>query len=343
MRSMVKWFKQRKARGLSATQICQEIIKAALRKSISYILGKLAQGDQNRLVISASATGYRQLIGTASMTLPSWEWLSLPRDIDYVFLLYKHHLGKVSEKYNFQVADKVVVEIGPGSNLGLALCLIANGASKVYCVDKYHSLSPNLGSFYQDLVEKIVKLMSGVMVDSETMRGHLDEAVSFQANQAIFNPEKLAYICPCDAAGLPLDDATIDLLLSHAVLEHVSNLRGVISENARVLKPGGYVSHQVDFRDHRNFDTPFDFLRYSSTLWKLVNIGGGHLNRVRPFEYLCRFSEAGFELLDCQAQVVEHIPQGAKEKFNKEFRKLTDDEISVLRFHLIARPKNQFR
>jgi SAM-dependent methyltransferase len=44
-----------------------------------------------------------------------------------------------------------------------------------------------------------------------------------------------------NAAGenIPLPSSTVDLILSHEVIEHVQNDRSAISEMVRVLKPGG--------------------------------------------------------------------------------------------------------
>src|SRR3954469_15313169 len=45
----------------------------------------------------------------------------------------------------------------------------------------------------------------------------------------------------CDAAELPFDDETFDLVLGHAVLHHLPDLDACFAEFHRVLKPGGTV------------------------------------------------------------------------------------------------------
>jgi SAM-dependent methyltransferase len=44
-----------------------------------------------------------------------------------------------------------------------------------------------------------------------------------------------------DGQSLPFPDGTFDLLLSHAVIEHVADARKYLSECARVLRPGGWM------------------------------------------------------------------------------------------------------
>jgi 2-polyprenyl-6-hydroxyphenyl methylase/3-demethylubiquinone-9 3-methyltransferase len=42
-----------------------------------------------------------------------------------------------------------------------------------------------------------------------------------------------------DAAALPFDDASFDVVVAGEVLEHVTDLEGTVAEATRVLKPGG--------------------------------------------------------------------------------------------------------
>lgn len=53
-----------------------------------------------------------------------------------------------------------------------------------------------------------------------------------------------------NAQRLPFDDATIDVVISNAVLEHVQNLEATVAEIKRVLKPGGFVYVEIPFMQH---------------------------------------------------------------------------------------------
>jgi SAM-dependent methyltransferase len=46
----------------------------------------------------------------------------------------------------------------------------------------------------------------------------------------------------CDAASLPFDDESFDLVFGHAVLHHLPDLDGAFREFRRVLRPGGVVA-----------------------------------------------------------------------------------------------------
>jgi hypothetical protein len=49
---------------------------------------------------------------------------------------------------------------------------------------------------------------------------------------------------PCDPAG------DVYLILSHSMLEYVVNLEDTYLAWALWLKPGGWISHQIDFTSH---------------------------------------------------------------------------------------------
>jgi SAM-dependent methyltransferase len=46
----------------------------------------------------------------------------------------------------------------------------------------------------------------------------------------------------CEAAALPFDDGSFDLVFGHAVLHHLPDLAGAFQEFRRVLRPGGVVA-----------------------------------------------------------------------------------------------------
>lgn len=59
----------------------------------------------------------------------------------------------------------------------------------------------------------------------------------------------LGYRVPWTA--LPyIDEASLDLIFSQAVLEHVDNLDETYQAMFAWLKPGGYASHVIDFNAH---------------------------------------------------------------------------------------------
>lgn len=66
-----------------------------------------------------------------------------------------------------------------------------------------------------------------------------------------------------DGVTIPLDDASIDSVLSTQTLEHVPNPEVVVSEWARVLRPGGHLLVSVPFMWPEH-EMPYDFQRYTT-------------------------------------------------------------------------------
>ena len=74
---------------------------------------------------------------------------------------------------------------------------------------------------------------------------------------------------------LPVRDASIDLVISHHSLEHLAPLDETLAEMARVLKPGGRCYIAVP-NGHGLCDA----------VYRLVFLGGGHVNRFRRDEVI---------------------------------------------------------
>jgi ubiquinone/menaquinone biosynthesis C-methylase UbiE len=65
-----------------------------------------------------------------------------------------------------------------------------------------------------------------------------------------------------ELAGLA--DGSFDCVISNAVLEHVYEPVAVAASLARVTRPGGHNFHQIDFRDHKDFRHPLEFLLFGT-------------------------------------------------------------------------------
>jgi SAM-dependent methyltransferase len=91
-----------------------------------------------------------------------------------------------------------------------------------------------------------------------------------------------------------VEGASIDLVLSNSVLEHVRDLRGLLAEIGRVLRPGAAMLHLVDYRDHF-FKYPFHFLQFSAPVWERW-LDPGDLPRWRLSGQLRILAEMGYRV-----------------------------------------------
>lgn len=107
-----------------------------------------------------------------------------------------------------------------------------------------------------------------------------------------------------DGKRLPIDAASVDIVWAHYCMQHFRDPRGMLSEVARVLRPGGHLLCRVDLRDHYFMFTPgkeYDCLKYPEWLWlHLASNRSSYVNRLRISEWESIFNELGFvcELLE---------------------------------------------
>src|SRR5262249_7098561 len=101
---------------------------------------------------------------------------------------------------------------------------------------------------------------------------------------------------------IPLPDNSVDCVFSNAVVEHLYDLHASFRQLHRITRPGGFGLHQVDFRDHRNFDRPLEYLLMEEAEFQALfaRCHGECGNRYRPDEAADPIRAAGFEVLDFQ-------------------------------------------
>jgi SAM-dependent methyltransferase len=81
----------------------------------------------------------------------------------------------------------------------------------------------------------------GHMARLASFRGRVKKVIGVDPDDAVFSNPTLDEAFRMDPAGaIPLPDASVDIVFSCAVLEHVSNPEKTASEITRVLKPGGW-------------------------------------------------------------------------------------------------------
>ena len=197
-----------------------------------------------------------------------------------------------------------VLEIGPGHHLGTALVL-AGAGFRVTVADPY-PMEWDPG--YHPLVyELVLERAPRVVPDwrSDPARHVLD---------ARDHSAEIACV-PASAEALGgLEDASYDAVVSTAVLEHVRSPVDALRELARVTRPGGLGLHQVDHRDHRDFNRPLEYLCLPDERFDAVfdALFGGCGNRIRPDELAACFDQAGFEVESSEVTQRADVPYATR-------------------------------
>lgn len=235
------------------------------------------------------------------------------------------------------LAGRNVVELGPGDFPGVAVLLVAFGASKVICVDRFPLMS---------LSDFNVRALQALL-------GMLDEDTRDQAGKAFVvhgRPESgiasglIEYVVA--DGGLVGRQKWADLILSRAVLEHVNRLNDTFRDMGHTLKPGGRAVHLVDLRSHRlHRKNPLDFLTWPDRHWDLMFSFKGAPNRARVPEYREAATRAALKI-EVMEPVALYEPRELSEVrpyLPKRFASVSDEELAWQAFWMVCRAPESAR
>ena len=225
----------------------------------------------------------------------------LNASIDYsrdVFGKYLYFLA-VHDFSSF-LNGKTVCELGPGATLTVAFFFLAYGAQKVICFDRFPLFQNNRKN--RLIAERLLETLPG------EQRANLQRAISFDyRGNIIWDDSRLCYLHN-KKETIAIEKASVDLLVSNAVLEHAGNLEGLFREMSCVMKPGAVMVHAADLGPHQmSFNTTLDFLAIPEWQWKLMTSHRGAHNRARKSHYEKLLAKYGFEIL--KFEVTERFTQ----------------------------------
>jgi ubiquinone/menaquinone biosynthesis C-methylase UbiE len=95
------------------------------------------------------------------------------------------------------------------------------------------------------------------------------DVVAIEIADSTYREARVFPVTEYDGRHIPADDASIDIVFSSNVLEHVTDLHQMNSEIRRVLKPGGYCVHIMPTHSWRFWTTLSAFpdaLLYAATV-----------------------------------------------------------------------------
>lgn len=114
-----------------------------------------------------------------------------------------------------------------------------------------------------------------------------------------------------------LPNASVDIVLSNSVLEHVGDPASLIRDLGRVLSPSGVMLHAVDYRDHF-FKYPYHFLLFSRATWDRW-LNPGDLPRWRLTDHIRHFRDHGFHVDVLESESMEDEFRPLAGKLSREF------------------------
>jgi len=187
------------------------------------------------------------------------------------------------------IKNKSILELGPGINFGTALILLCWGAKKVAVSDRF--LAQYNDNYHSQVYQEIVNLLTVDYPNINT--SPITDCIKniSHKTQGLYtiqsSLEKLSSIFPNE----------FDITLSNAVFEHLYNPMSAFESLYDCMTDGAIGHHQVDFRDHRNFDKPLEFLLLDELSFHALmqDASCEFGNRIRPYQMQYMFEMVGFK------------------------------------------------
>lgn len=207
------------------------------------------------------------------------------RDARYAVGIATTYLNSLPKGID-DIRGKSVIEFGPGQNFGTVLILKAWGAKAAAVADRF------LVSFDENYHVPVYKEIARIL---QAEHPNTDISVFNAVISRGHAPELITEI-EAPLEDFPVGEVGFDVTLSNAVFEHLYDPYLAISNLHSSMSVGGIGSHQVDFRDHRDFSKPLDFLLMDEVGFVRM-FDARHCecgNRVRPAQMTQMFQAAGF-------------------------------------------------
>ena len=282
--------------------------------------------------------------GTASYSYGVW--------MKHLVLLWQHGMRHI---------PRTVVELGPGTSVGTGLAALLTGAERYVGIDAiahadtgtnvqvFHELlrlfrnrapRPTAGypSYDQYLDERLFpsSILTGERLVAALARervGRLEGAV-----RALGADTPRPEICYQPWARPDcIGAAQADLVFSHVAMNQVEDLEGAYGRCARWLRPGGWMSHQIDLTSLEITPEWNGHRRYGDLAWKIVSGRRPYfINREPAGTHLRVIEESGFEIIDAIRGFRRHGGISRAEHAER-FRSFSDEDLATQSLFVIAR------
>ena len=267
-------------------------------------------------------------------------------DLTYPFFLSRLDVARKNlEACAREKSPAEVLELGTGWFPIVPLALRLAGASQVRTCDIVEHVSP-------ERLRATLQAFARAADDGELNRRL--PAINHALLQQIRSVDSTGQTCVESLHALGVDymvgdfpgdllpPASIDLIVSHAVLEYVAAapFMALLHAFRRLLKSDGAMSHWIDFSDeYAYFDksiSPLNFLKYPDWAWRVINNPIIPLSRLRIDDIRRLFASAGF-IISHEETVKLDMSAMRKLPLAREFASRDIEDMRVLDAWITAR------
>jgi SAM-dependent methyltransferase len=239
------------------------------------------------------------------------------------------------------IADAVFYEFGAGWDLAVQLVYWALGVERQTVVD----IRPIMR----------IELVNDTIAKLERLREEWDRDLRSPGAADLSGVDDLrerfgiTYLAPRDARATGLAAESLDFVSSTDTAEHIpaDDLRSILVECRRLLKPDGLLSYRADLEDHYTRAdggvSRYNFLRYSDRKWAVFNPPLHYQSRLRYPDYVKITCEAGFEIVREQVSRPSEPDLEALRALDvvERFRSYSVEELGVRGVTIVATRSNE--
>lgn len=272
----------------------------------------------------------------------------------YCYSVWLRHLV-FTHQSGIRQHSGTVAELGPGDSLGIGLTALLTGYQRYYALDvyRYWDIERNL-KIFDELVqllqnktpipnepefERITPTLEDYKFPTEILTDALLQQTLDpkriqqirKALQEIDNPattkDIIQYFIPWNSQVV-IEPESVDFIFSQAVLQYVDDLDTTYKDMNRWLKPGGVMSHSIDFSSHSITPSWNGHWTFSDAEWRLAH-GNKKilLNRAPLSVHLNLNKKHGFEVINRKDDT--KVSRFSNQHFHKQFQQLSPEDVST--------------
>jgi SAM-dependent methyltransferase len=198
-----------------------------------------------------------------------------------------------------------MMEIGSGWYPTLPFSCYLGGAARVVTIDLNRHMKPELAQQCAELLGNHLPTIAATckVPEAEVRERHRKLVSRLRGTDvAAATDGVIEYRAPGDARHTGLPDASLDLVFSNSVLEHVPGdaIRDMYVEARRLLPDGRIMFHSVNCGDHYAYNdgtiNQLNYLQFSDDEWEKWNNDFLYQNRLRAHEFVDMAEAAGFTI-----------------------------------------------
>jgi len=279
---------------------------------------------------------------------------SIEESVDYIDRQYEDYLKYAGLKPD-QIVGKRFLELGFGDSVGVALRLLATGASHVTCLDKFYSIKDKANE------REVYRQMRNQLPHDQQSR--FDRVIDLSTLDIDGKLLRCVYGTEMEKFAGESVGETFDIILSRAVIEEIYEPSPLFRSADLILRDGGLMIHKIDLSDYGLFSgggmNPLTFLTIPEWLYRNMASNSGMPNRKLMSFYNDLMQSMGYdskifvssiigvgELEPYKERIELNIDYSPKEleliktiraKLTDQFSKMSDEELLIDGIFLVAR------